>query len=173
MPGKKNLHTAKISLIAVFLTPLMAGILFFLLRTAWREANNSNNSAEPWTSGQMVQAGDLAKELSDSKNTERPIVVCVGFRTLYRSAHIPGAVFHGAASSTQGLQDLKKWAEGVPRTDTVVLYCGCCPFSRCPNVRPAFDALRLMGFTHLKILSIPTDFEADWITKGYPTVTGN
>lgn len=30
-----------------------------------------------------------------------------------------------------------------------------------------------MGFTHLKILSIPTDFETDWISKGYPAVTGN
>jgi thiosulfate/3-mercaptopyruvate sulfurtransferase len=170
MPGKKNLRMAEISALAVFLTLLMAGILFFPLRSAWREASNS---PEPWTNEQMVQPGDLAKELSDSKNTEKPIVVCVGFRTLYQSAHIRGAVFHGAASSTQGLQDLRKWAEGVPRTETVVLYCGCCPFSRCPNVRPAFEALRLMGFSHLKILSIPTDFGTDWINKGYPTVTGN
>jgi 3-mercaptopyruvate sulfurtransferase SseA len=170
MPGKKNLHMAEVSALGLFFALLMAGILLFPLRSAWRE---TNSSSEPWTSGQIVQPGDLAKELSDSKNTQKPIVVCVGFGTLYRSAHIRGAVFHGAASSTQGLQDLRKWAEGVPRTKTVVLYCGCCPFSRCPNVRPAFEALRLMGLTHLKVQSIPTDLETDWVNKGYPTVTGN
>ena len=173
MPGKKNLRTAKISAIGVLLTLMIAGILFFLLRSAWREPKDSINSSELWTSGQIVQPGDLAKELSDPHDAQKPIVVCVGFGSLYRTAHIRGAVFHGPASSALGLDDLKKWAQVIPRSKTVVLYCGCCPFSRCPNARPAFEALRLMAFTHLKVLSIPADFETDWVNQGYPTVAVN
>jgi hypothetical protein len=29
-----------------------------------------------------------------------------------------------------------------------------------------------MGFTHLRVLLLPTDFNTDWITKGYPVEKG-
>jgi hypothetical protein len=34
----------------------------------------------------------------------------------------------------------------------VVIYCGCCPLDKCPNVRPAFTLLKTMGFTNLHVL---------------------
>jgi thiosulfate/3-mercaptopyruvate sulfurtransferase len=170
MPENRNSPLVRISALAVLLTLFAAGIVLFSLRVAGTE---TNHSSEPWTSAQVLQPGDLAKELSDSKNPQKPSIICVGFEALYRTAHIRGAVFQGAASSPQGLDSLKKWANGVPRTKTIVIYCGCCPFSKCPNVRPAFGALSSMGFTHLKVLSIPTDFGTDWVAKGYPTETAN
>ena len=98
--------------------------------------------------------------------------MCVGFRPLYQGAHIPRAVFHGSASSDQGLAELKTWAKTIPKATNVVLYCGCCPLAHCPNLRPAFMAMRDMGFTNLRVLILANDFNTDWIQKGYPVEKG-
>jgi thiosulfate/3-mercaptopyruvate sulfurtransferase len=50
----------------------------------------------------------------------------------------------------------------------VVIYCGCCPFSRCPNVRPAFELLKEMKFTMPRLLNLPHSLNDDWVSKGYP-----
>jgi thiosulfate/3-mercaptopyruvate sulfurtransferase len=123
---------------------------------------------DPWTAAQTVQPADLAKELTDAKGAGKPTVVCVAPHALYEGGHIPGALFHGPGSSAQGIDDLKKWAQSVPRTENIVIYCGCCPLDHCPNLRPAFVALRDMGFTHLRALIIPTNFYTDWVKPGYP-----
>jgi 3-mercaptopyruvate sulfurtransferase SseA len=124
--------------------------------------------ADPWSTSQIVQPADFAKELAATSAAKKTIVVCTGFRVLYQGAHVPGASFHGPANSVQGLDDLKKWAQGIPRSANVVVYCGCCPLWHCPNIRPAFAALRDMGFTHLRVLLLPTNLNTDWIEKGYP-----
>jgi thiosulfate/3-mercaptopyruvate sulfurtransferase len=123
--------------------------------------------ADPWTAAQTVQPADLAKELADAKGAVKPTIVCVAPHVLYEGGHIPGALFHGPGSTAQGIDDLKKWAQSVPRTENIVIYCGCCPLDHCPNLRPAFVALRDMGFTHLRALIIPTNFYTDWVKPGY------
>lgn len=140
-------------------------------RPAEAGVENQYNPSEPWASSQVERPADLAKELSDPKN-KKPLIICVGFRPLYEKAHIPGALFHGPAASPDGLQDLRKWAQNVSRGHPIVLYCGCCPWDRCPNMRPAFKLLREMGFTRLKVLSIETDFGSDWVEKGFPIQKG-
>jgi thiosulfate/3-mercaptopyruvate sulfurtransferase len=137
-------------------------------------ANNLEpaTSSDPWTPTQIVQPADLVKEISGSSQSSRPIVVCVGFHTLYQGAHVPGAVYHGAAMSEQGLDDLKKWAKNLPPTSNIVVYCGCCPLDHCPNLRPGFAALHDMGFTHLRVLLLPNSFATDWVEKGYPVEKG-
>lgn len=115
-----------------------------------------------------MQPADFAKELSAATSNTKPTIVCVGFHALYEGAHIPGASFHGAGSTAQGLDNLKDWAKPLPRNANIVLYCGCCPLAHCPNIRPAFQALHDMGFTHLRVLILPNDFNTDWIAKGYP-----
>jgi thiosulfate/3-mercaptopyruvate sulfurtransferase len=132
----------------------------------------SQAQSDPWSASQTIHPSDLIKELGESKSTAKPVVVCVGFRPLYMGAHVPGAVFHGAAQSEQGLADLKKWAQGVSRTANLVVYCGCCPLEHCPNIRPAFTALHDMGFTNLRVLLLPHDFATDWVEKGYPVEKG-
>src|SRR5262249_42117422 len=110
---------------------------------------------------------DLAKELTDAQGANKPAVVCSGVRVLYEGAHVPGAVYHGPAVKPEGLEDLRKWAQGIPRSSNVVVYCGCCPFDHCPNIRPAFEALRAMGFQQLRVLVLPNDFAKDWVEQGY------
>jgi thiosulfate/3-mercaptopyruvate sulfurtransferase len=132
---------------------------------------DEKKSSDPWSASQTLQAADLAGELAQ-KNGTPPTIVYVGFRTLFAGGHIPGASFHGTASTEQGLSEIKKWADGLPRSTNLVIYCGCCPFEKCPNIRPAFTALRDMGFKNLRVLVLPTNFATDWVGKGYPMQTG-
>jgi thiosulfate/3-mercaptopyruvate sulfurtransferase len=127
---------------------------------------------DPWSASQVLQPADLAHEIADTKNSAPPIILYVGFRTLFSGGHISGASFRGTASNEQGLADIKKWAATLPRSANLVIYCGCCPFDRCPNIRPAFTALRDLGFTHLHVLALPENFAVDWVEKGYPIQKG-
>jgi thiosulfate/3-mercaptopyruvate sulfurtransferase len=122
--------------------------------------------SDPWTKSQTVKPADLAKELGNSKNA--PTVVFVGFRRLYSAGHIKGSQFHGTAGSDEGLKELTAWAAGLPRSTNLVIYCGCCPIERCPNIRPAFKALQELGFKNLRVLLLPQDFATDWAGKGLP-----
>ena len=40
--------------------------------------------------------------------------------------------------------------------------------NKCPNIRPAFATLKAMGFTHLHVVILPTNFGKDWVAHGYP-----
>ncbi|MFZ3214666.1 MAG: rhodanese-like domain-containing protein [Candidatus Acidiferrales bacterium] len=135
-------------------------------------ASVAAGGGEPWSDSQTIQPAELAKELAATPAGDKPVVVCVGFHALYQGAHVPGALFHGAASTEHGIADLRNWAQGVAKSSKVVLYCGCCPLAKCPNIRPAFTALRDMGFSNLRVLLLPQDFNTDWIEKGYPVEKG-
>jgi len=111
----------------------------------------------------LVQPKDLAAHL-DAK----PAIFQVGPNLLYRSKHIPGAVYAGPGSKPEGLAMLKSAAANLPRTREIVIYCGCCPWDRCPNVKPAMEALKQMGFTKVKALYLENNFATDWIGKDYP-----
>lgn len=126
---------------------------------------------EPWTPQQTVQAADFANELQQEKDPY-PTVIYVGVKTLYEGAHIPGAVFYGPGSTERGLAELKKFAVTLPKNSDVVLYCGCCPLEKCPNLRPAFTALEASGFARLRVLILPTSFNVDWVEKGFPVHKG-
>src|SRR5450432_3679633 len=118
--------------------------------------------SEPWSDTDLVQPAQVAKDL------KTPLVIHVGFSVLYRAAHITGSVFAGPGSKTEGIADLKQAVAGQSRDREIVLYCGCCPWDKCPNIRPAFAALREMGFTHVKAMVVPANLKADWIDQGYP-----
>jgi len=120
-------------------------------------------AADPWTDRDVVQPEQLAKDL------KTPLVIHVGFDVLYRSSHIAGTQYAGPATAPKGVADLKKAVAGQPKDRDIVLYCGCCPMDKCPNIRPAFEVLHQMGFTHVRVLSIPVNLKTDWIDKGYPT----
>lgn len=121
--------------------------------------------AEPWTIAQTVQPAELQKELAGKS---APTVLFVGFQRLYNAGHIKGAQYHGTGANGDGLAEIKKWAGPLPRSASLVIYCGCCPMMHCPNVRPAFVVLHEMGFTHLRVLILPTSFAVDWAEKGLP-----
>ena len=120
----------------------------------------------------LVNADELVKILQSAKS-EKPLLIQVGSHVLYTQAHIPGSEYIGPASSETGLQSLRKRVESLPRNKFIVLYCGCCPWSHCPNVRPADDALHAMGFTNVKVLYIADNFGVDWVNRGFPVAQGD
>ena len=120
----------------------------------------------------LINPEDLVKLLQTS-GKEKPLMIQVGSHVLFAQAHIPGSEYIGPASSESGAQQLRKRVESLPRTTFIVLYCGCCPWSHCPNVKPADDALRATGFTNVKVLYISDNFGANWVDKGYPVAKGD
>jgi rhodanese-related sulfurtransferase len=112
----------------------------------------------------LVQPAEVAASMAKNK----PAIFQVGPNVLYRSKHIPGALYAGPGNKAEGIAMLKAAVEKMPRDREIVIYCGCCPWDKCPNMTPAFAALREMGFTKVKALYIAQNFKSDWIDKGYP-----
>jgi thiosulfate/3-mercaptopyruvate sulfurtransferase len=126
---------------------------------------------DPWLPAETVEPAQLLKELPAGQAAQLTLIY-VGTKTLYAGAHIPGAVHYGPGSTEQGLSALKAFAASLPKSSDVVLYCGCCPLEKCPNLRPAFSALSKMGLARLRVLILPTSFARDWVEKGYPIHQG-
>jgi thiosulfate/3-mercaptopyruvate sulfurtransferase len=120
----------------------------------------------------LINPDELVKILQSAKS-EKPLMIQVGSHVLYTEAHIPGSEYIGPASSESGLQSLRKRVDPLPRDKFILLYCGCCPWSHCPNIKPADDALHAMGFANVKVLYIADNFGADWVEKGYPVAKGD
>lgn len=119
----------------------------------------------------LLQPAELAQILQSTTGV-KPLVLQVGSRVLYAQAHIPGSEYVGAGSQPAGLQALRERVSKLDKSTFVVLYCGCCPWERCPNIAAAYDQLRSLGFTNLKALYIADNFGTDWVDKGYPTAKG-
>jgi len=158
---------------AVFLLVISASLPpVTVLGWAQNSGADPKKAEDPWSKTQVLQPADFAGELGNAKGESAPTIVYVGFRTLFEGGHVSGASFHGTASTEKGIAELKKWIATLPRTTNLVVYCGCCPFDRCPNIRPAFTALQDMGFTQVRVLVLPTSFAVDWVEKGYPMQKG-
>lgn len=119
---------------------------------------------------QLIEPEDLAKILG-SKG-EKPLLIHVGFHVLYLQGHIPNSEYFGPARDAAALEQLRARLKSLPRNTFIVIYCGCCPWDHCPNVKPAHDALVAMGFTNVKVLHLADNIATDWIDKGYPTAKG-
>ena len=119
----------------------------------------------------IINPDELVKILQSSKG-EKPLLMHVGSHVLYTQAHIPGSEYIGPASDQAALQRLRARLESLPRNKFIVIYCGCCPWTHCPNMKPADDALHAMGFTNVKSLYIGNNFGTDWVDKGYPVAKG-
>jgi thiosulfate/3-mercaptopyruvate sulfurtransferase len=119
---------------------------------------------EPWTIHQLMKPEELAKVLNDSDKTNDPIILNIG-----PSGSIKGAIDIGAVNNDKGLNLLNDKIKKLPKNKEVVIYCGCCPFKDCPNIRPAFSLLTNEGFTNHKLLNLPSNLKVDWIDKKFPT----
>ncbi len=117
---------------------------------------------DPWSQNQLMQPGQLAALINNPKAV-KPLIFNIGV-----VENIKGAKNMGAASERENLERFKKALSKLPRTTPVVVYCGCCPFEKCPNIRPAFRALQSGGFTKARLLNLATSIKTDWISKGYP-----
>lgn len=125
--------------------------------------------AGAWGGATMIQPADLAAVLADSA-AAKPVLLHVGVRVLYRAGAIPDSRYVGPGSDRAGLDAMLAAVANEPKDRDIVIYCGCCPAVNCPNMKPAFAAMREAGFTNVKALWIEKSFDRDWADHGYPTV---
>lgn len=116
---------------------------------------------ENWTADQLMEPAQLAETLAAKKDI--PVIFNVG-----PGAIIPHSIDMGAADDTANLERFKIGIRNLPKATNIVVYCGCCPFDHCPNIRPAIDLLQKMNFTNYHLLNLPHNIKTDWIEKGYP-----
>jgi thiosulfate/3-mercaptopyruvate sulfurtransferase len=117
----------------------------------------------------ILQPADLVQMLNTST---KPLVLQTGSHVLFAEAHIAGAEYAGPAGKSEGIEALRQRVAGLNKDSLIVLYCGCCPWVRCPNIRPAYAELRKLGFTNVKALYLAQNFGTDWVAKGYPVAKG-
>lgn len=120
------------------------------------------NKNEPWKADQLMQPPELAKIINDEKAIQ-PVVLSIG-----PGAVIKGSVDIGAAKEDENIKKLKEQLSKYPKDAVIILYCGCCPFEHCPNIRPAFRLMSEMKFTNGKLLNLEHNIKIDWMNKGYP-----
>lgn len=127
-------------------------------------SNTPSALAKPntWKDSQLIQPSDLVLLIKD-QNAKKPLIFNIG-----AVDDIEGAKNFGASHETANLEKFKKELETLPKNTFLIVYCGCCPFERCPNIRPAFSLLNEMGFVNARLLNIPKNLKTDWIEKGYP-----
>jgi len=121
---------------------------------------------------QLMQPEELNQILS-SASAEKPLILQVGSHVMFTESHIKGSEYAGPGSQDVGITALQNRVAKLPHSTSIVIYCGCCPWGRCPNIAPAFKALTAMGFTHVKTLYMPNNFGADWQSKGYAVASGD
>ena len=143
------------------------GSLISLLAAA--PAMAQSGSAPTIPEEALIQPMVLAAIL---KNGNPPPLLQVGFSVMYSEAHIPGSIYAGPTGTEAGVEKLKAAVKDFDRSKPVVIYCGCCPWVRCPNVAGAYRTLTGLGFAQVQVLYIADNFGADWAEKGYPTIHG-
>jgi len=120
---------------------------------------------------ELIQPKELARIVESPKGV-KPLIFQVGYRVLYQQAHITDSEYIGPASQPEGIQRLRKRVQGLPHTQYIVVYCGCCPWSKCPNIILAYNELRTLGFHNVKALYIAENFGKDRLDKGYAVAKG-
>lgn len=138
----------------------LIGFSAFAQTSPFKLPSLPNNN--PWFESDLIQPSALAANLKSAK-AEKPIIFNIG-----AAEDIKGARHIGAVSEKSTLENFKKELQNLPKNTSFVFYCGCCPFVKCPNIRPAFNLVKSMGFTKAKLLNLPINLKTNWIGMGYP-----
>ena len=135
----------------------LIGLMLFVALITKTNAQNPVN----WTNDQLMQPAELAKLINAKKNV--PIIFSVG-----PAATIANSKGIGMVKEEGNLRKFKDELKKLPKDTKIVVYCGCCPYEHCPNVRPAIEALKELKFTNYYLLDLPHNIRVDWIDKGFP-----
>ena len=141
---------------------LCINILACMLFVVTAKAQDLSLKKQVWPDKYLMETKTLINVMENPR-AAKPTIYNIGF-----VGNIKGAKKLAAASKEEGLAQLKSELKDKPKTSPIVIYCGCCPFEHCPNVKPAFTLLQKLGYTNAKILNLPTSIKADWTDKGYP-----
>ncbi len=135
-------------------------ILFLLIIS---KSNSFAQNSENWTKGQLVEPSALAKSIYLKQNDATVFSVGPG-------AVIPNSIDIGMLKDEKNMEKFKVEVDKLSKDTHIIIYCGCCPFEHCPNVRPAIAYLKNQSFTNYYLLDLPHNIKTDWIDKGYPVI---
>jgi len=136
--------------------------LIFFMSGLWSWQKAAAQNPINWTNDQLLRPSELATALKDNKDIS--VIFSIG-----PGAIIPHSRDMGMIKEEDNMKKFKQELESLPKDTSIVIYCGCCPYEHCPNVRPAIELLKEMKFTNYKLLDLPHNIKIDWINKGYPT----
>ena len=149
MEQKKSKQTVRITFTAL--------IVIFLLIGQKSISQNPINC----TPDQLMNPLELSNILKENKQV--PVIYNIG-----PGALIPHSKNIGMIKEADNMKLLRDELGKLPKDTQIVVYCGCCPYEHCPNVRPAIQLSKDMKFTNFKLLDLPNNIKVDWINKGYP-----
>jgi len=119
--------------------------------------------APTWKKEQLMSTIDLSTKIKTNAK-DKPLIFNVG-----PMENIKGAIAIGAATNTTFGSKISSYLTMESKTKQIVVYCGCCSYASCPNIKPAYDYLIAQGFKNTKVLELPDGIKPDWVAKGYPT----
>jgi hypothetical protein len=149
------------------LTALVSAVVFAAAQAPTKPAS----TADDLPGATQIQPEELVQAMK-TEGAQKPLVLYVGPKSFYAQAHIPGAEYIGPVGKPEGMEKLRARAASFLKDGPVVIYCGCCPWDHCPNIRPAFAELKKAGFTRVRVLYLATSFGANWAEKGLPVARG-
>ncbi len=116
-----------------------------------------------WKKEQLMLTIELSTKIKTNAK-DKPLIFNVG-----PMENIKGAVAVGAATNVTFGSKIQSYLTMESKTKPIVVYCGCCSYASCPNIKPAYDYLIGQGFKNTKVLELPDGIKPDWVAKGYPT----
>lgn len=142
-------------------------LIFFLFISSGLKAQTSADQSAtgvegPWLKSQLIEPAVLAAIVRSPELKEYVIFNIGAVEDIKGGKHI------GPVSKAENLEKFERALRGLSKNARIVIYCGCCPFTKCPNVGPAFIAAQKLGFSNVKILDLPVNLKTNWIAKGYP-----
>jgi len=115
-----------------------------------------------WKKEQLMPTSLMAEQIKTNAK-DKPLIFNVG-----PMDNIKGSVFVGRGTSVSSIDKMRGTLSMENKNRTIVVYCGCCSYASCPNIKPAYDALISLGFKNAKVLDLPVGLGPDWQAKGYP-----
>ena len=140
--------------------PLATLLLTLFFFTSNAQVSKMNFQSNPWMEDELLSAESLSDLITRKSKVKIYNIGVV--------QNIKGAINLGAASESANLERLKNIAQKGDRSAFIVIYCGCCPMGKCPNIRPAFKVLKEQKYTNAYLLDLPVNIKVDWIDKGFP-----
>ena len=137
-------------------------LIYLLLALLWTTKSTAQTAQEPWNTNQLMAPQALADSINKGLSANL-LILSVG-----PAALIKGSVDIGPAHDPAIIAKLKVYLKNLNRDKEIVIYCGCCPFDHCPNIRPAFRVLQELGFTNAKLLNLSHNVKVDWLNHNYP-----
>jgi hypothetical protein len=121
-----------------------------------------SQNSEPWKKNQLLEPNTLSEMIL--KKTKLPHIISIG-----PGAVIDSSISVGETRFSDNFDKLNEILKSIDKKDQIILYCGCCPFEHCQNIRPAFSLLNDLGYKNHSLLNLSNNIKTDWIDLGYPT----